>query len=308
MDDFQQLRRRQDDLRQRLDSIPADFAEGTHTRLGQVYDAGSIPTALPGQFALHPATISGTESEGSAASFSADTSKSFVSTVVGGRVPVAGDVLIPHMVGGRWVAQTGKGSRPCKIPKRDLKVTGWYYVFPYTTRVDMPTSDLFYTPDAYGPGVDGWISNCLPKDDRPIFHYPGFGTLNVRFAAWCPGEHPSQGTNYSEFCMSRFIEVCDTLTPGNQPDGTENIHCPGSPAAIGPIMWSVYSHTESPFEEIFAGIDGVSLFIDYVRIYEGKGMESDPGEHRVSSGVRTDSISTLPHLPRNHLHLSRAVL
>jgi hypothetical protein len=156
----------------------------------------------------------------------------------------------------------------CKLPKQDLKVAGWYYNYPFTTRIDLTTSDLIYTADAYGSGVDGWISDCLAIADRPIWQYPGFGSLNCKFAAWCPGETPSHGTNFSEFCMSRFVEVCDSLTPGNTPDGTVSTHCPGHPPAIGAINWSVYSHTESPFEEIFSGNDGGGTFIAYVKIYE----------------------------------------
>lgn len=107
-DDLIPIRRRVQALR---DSGPSRAdRSSTAAILGTVYNNGSMPTSLPGQFAVHVTTPSGAETEGSAASFAAGAGKA-VFTVVGTSVPVVGDVLEGFLVSGRWVAERqGRGA------------------------------------------------------------------------------------------------------------------------------------------------------------------------------------------------------
>ena len=106
MDDFRQLRHRQDGFRDDLDRLERGNSPGTATMIGTVYNAGAMPTALPGRFAVHVASASGAESEGAAVAVAA-TGKNAVMTVIGTKVPVVGDVLIAKLIGGHWVARRG---------------------------------------------------------------------------------------------------------------------------------------------------------------------------------------------------------
>jgi hypothetical protein len=100
-------RRREDDVLARRP--PRDLAPGTPAMLGTVFNAGKMPTAMPGQFAVHPTSVGFTEAEGAALSSAAASQGSTVFTVVGTRVPGVGDVLTGYLVGSRWVAQRGSG-------------------------------------------------------------------------------------------------------------------------------------------------------------------------------------------------------
>lgn len=77
--------------------------------LGQVYNAGSMPTSLPGQFAVHPVRTSGAESEGGPFSTTVDTAHTMIFTVVGNTVPAVGDILIGRLIEGRWIAERHVG-------------------------------------------------------------------------------------------------------------------------------------------------------------------------------------------------------
>lgn len=110
MDDlFRQLRRRQDDLANRLDRGRPEPGDRSASFVGQVFNNGSMPASLPGQFAVNPVLPSGTESEGSASSFLTGMGVRIV-TVFGTTVPVVGDRLNCYLDGGRWVAEKGTPS------------------------------------------------------------------------------------------------------------------------------------------------------------------------------------------------------
>lgn len=72
---------------------------------------------------------------------------------------------------------------PCPIPEVDLRVDGWYLEIPPIpgTRIDMPSIDLTFTPDYFGAGDHAWISDCLPRADRPIDGWSVIATY-FRFA------------------------------------------------------------------------------------------------------------------------------
>jgi hypothetical protein len=109
-DELRTLRRRVTALESRAAVTGPDPTPGTFSRRGQVYNAGSMPTSVPGAFAVHPVKVTGAESEGAAVAFSANTTQTFYMTAIGPGVPVAGDVLTGHLIGGRWVAGMGRST------------------------------------------------------------------------------------------------------------------------------------------------------------------------------------------------------
>lgn len=104
--EWARLRRRVDALRDRIEPRTL-YGVNPAARLGKVYNGGSMPGALPGVFLMHPARPSGNEAEGATPGYVVDTSSSFAATVVGTRVPAAGDLLVARLCSGRWVAQSG---------------------------------------------------------------------------------------------------------------------------------------------------------------------------------------------------------
>lgn len=107
MGEYRQIRRRQDDLRNSLDRVPSPDLFGTPRMRGQVFNAGSMPTTVPGQFAVHPVNVTGAETEGIIPTFTADTSRKAIFTVLGPGVPVVSDILTAAGINGRWVAEKG---------------------------------------------------------------------------------------------------------------------------------------------------------------------------------------------------------
>lgn len=85
---------------------------GTPRFVGQVFDGGSMPQRLESVYLVHPLVLEGPESEGSAAAIRVDVGRSIPVVVIGSRQPVAGDVLIAHSLGGRWVADGGINNFP----------------------------------------------------------------------------------------------------------------------------------------------------------------------------------------------------
>jgi hypothetical protein len=78
--------------------------------LCQVKDLGHMPTTLPGEFAVTPVTVGGGTTEGGAYAVTPRSGTGFV-TVIGNRVPAAGDVLLARLCGRRWAAESRGGSR-----------------------------------------------------------------------------------------------------------------------------------------------------------------------------------------------------
>lgn len=112
--EWARLRRRVDALRDRIEPRTL-YGVNPATRLGKVYNGGSMPGSLPGVFLLHPARPSGNEAEGATPGYDVDTSSSFAATVVGNLVPAAGDLLVARLCSGRWVAQKVGSSCSTKI-------------------------------------------------------------------------------------------------------------------------------------------------------------------------------------------------
>src|SRR4051812_24792422 len=81
----------------------APFAEdGTVAVLAQTKVASAYPT-VPGAFyACVPLSIDGPETEGAAAGFTADPTRTIFALNVGTQVPPAGTNVIAHSCGGRW--------------------------------------------------------------------------------------------------------------------------------------------------------------------------------------------------------------
>jgi hypothetical protein len=89
-------------------SLGGGEAYGSAGLLVQVYDGGSMPNQPDHVYLTHPVNLDGAEQEGTQAPATADTSTS-VPVVVIRNAPQAGDILVAHAVGGRWVAESGGG-------------------------------------------------------------------------------------------------------------------------------------------------------------------------------------------------------
>ncbi len=99
-DELRRLRARQ------RPAVPPALPDGGRTGvyLGQVYNGGAIPTAVPRVFLTRPVRVGGSESENSPTSSTIDGSASVPVVVLGPGVPVAGDHLVAWLAGNRWVA------------------------------------------------------------------------------------------------------------------------------------------------------------------------------------------------------------
>jgi hypothetical protein len=81
----------------------APFAEdGADAVLAQMKAVTTYPT-VPGAFyACSPVILDGPETEGAAAGFTADGTRTIFALNVGTQVPPAGTFIIVHSCGGRW--------------------------------------------------------------------------------------------------------------------------------------------------------------------------------------------------------------
>ena len=112
-----QIRRRQDDLREQIDTTPPGTAEECPKKLVQVFKEMFVPTTTGVYFATHPVDLLGDETEGGAGTLTPDTSTTMYVYVVGSKAPEEGDNLTAHMVGQRWVAERmNKGPEGVFIP------------------------------------------------------------------------------------------------------------------------------------------------------------------------------------------------
>jgi hypothetical protein len=80
-----------------------------YASLFQVFNHGSMPATVPNGFACHGVAVSGTETEGGAATLTADSSLTIVE-VLGPHVPPVGANLVAKQVGGFWWATYGRSS------------------------------------------------------------------------------------------------------------------------------------------------------------------------------------------------------
>jgi hypothetical protein len=161
-------------------------------------------------------------------------------------------------------------SRRCQLPATDLRVDGWYFVAPPIPpeRHDMPSIDLIFHEDFFGPGDHAWRSGCLPRDERPI---NGWSELATYFAFDLAKTSGSRTIADPDGCcywtMDGFsassCDCADHVVAAATHEGT----APGAggnafrSCSNGGGGWSLVSRVESPFEETW--VNGSS----YIKIY-----------------------------------------
>lgn len=108
--DEKTLKRRQEDLVSQIASRPGARDADPDHYTGQVYDGGHMVSAAGRYFLTHPVTISGQECEGCEATASVNTDVTRKVFIVGGRIPVAGDIVTARLLrSGRWLAERSGG-------------------------------------------------------------------------------------------------------------------------------------------------------------------------------------------------------
>jgi hypothetical protein len=207
--ELRQLRARHLDLDGLADRVPRPGG-GIARRLVQVYNGGAIPTGPDKFYLTHPVELDGPETEGGAATVTADGFQTIVVDVLG-HAPVAGDMLVAYTVGGRWVAQLGSKSgggtspcSPCNIPKTDLTLS-WNNLL-----TGAGSTTLFYTTLP-----DKWNSSCLAAGADSLQY--GFSCqagafsfgVTIYFTPGCSGSF----TGCSNPSAFGFSEVSHTCSP-----------------------------------------------------------------------------------------------
>jgi hypothetical protein len=194
-DELRMLRRRREDdaLARRL---PRDQAPGTPAALGTVYNAGNMPSTVPGQFAVHPTSVSFTETEGATPAVPAVPAAA-VFTVLGPHVPGVGDVLTGFLVGSRWVAQRGYGSSPTGPPPC---CDGNGYFVPQSLNLNVSGV------------VDAWLNNAtLDFGPNPLIPIPPntTGYQGAPATVWATTEtFPLQNPSYTYGTTFSYILYC----------------------------------------------------------------------------------------------------
>jgi hypothetical protein len=94
-------RNRMSEFRDALDLRDRSGPSGTARESVQIIDLGSIPTTVPRVFAARPVVFDSPDVEGAGYTVTPDTAVTLYVVCLGPRVPVAGDLLVAHAVGGR---------------------------------------------------------------------------------------------------------------------------------------------------------------------------------------------------------------
>ncbi len=133
------------------DAPPSPGAPGF---IGRVRDEGAIPPAGERVFLASPVRFDGIDAEGSGADLSTDESRSIPVVVVGSRAPKAGDLIIVHASGGRWVSEIGGPPKTvacggCEAPRQNLTLT-------WTNGIQGVQS----SPMTFN-GLDEWKTGCI---------------------------------------------------------------------------------------------------------------------------------------------------
>jgi hypothetical protein len=96
-------RERQKALSGVLNRVAPFVADGSTALLVTTTTVKTYPTAAGAFYASNPTEIDGSEVEGGAAAYTADTTQVVYVLNVGSQVPPVGTRVIVHAVGGRWV-------------------------------------------------------------------------------------------------------------------------------------------------------------------------------------------------------------
>jgi hypothetical protein len=156
----------------RLDLISRETSPTTRI-LVQVYDGGLLPTGMDKYYLTHPVIQGGNECEGCPSVATVDTSTTIPVVIVGGVPATAGDILVAHSVGGRWVGMLTGGAGSSEdvedcgtftVPRSDLTITfsgGQIYTLTWS-----PVSAQYY---CFGFG--GLFEDCLTYSSRG-WYYP----------------------------------------------------------------------------------------------------------------------------------------
>jgi len=96
-------RARHEDLDRLVDQIAAGGSGGSAARLVTTCTVTTYPTSAGAFYAANPTEIDGSEVEGGAATYTADTNQVMYALNLGTQIPPSGTVLVAEAVGGRWV-------------------------------------------------------------------------------------------------------------------------------------------------------------------------------------------------------------
>jgi len=197
MDDLFQLLNRSRDLAG--GSLSRGRVQPGRRYLGVVYSGGTLPTSANRFHLTHPVTFSGTESEGSTGTLTADTSVSVPVLVLDGMAPV-GTYLIADLVDGRWVSDIGAGVSSsngvmigcaCATPPATLYMTVTGSVCANGLLNDC-TITYRTTPSELGPlhlGTSAYLSTDMfpdPQTGDMFYYYLGCFSSIIRISRVFP--------------------------------------------------------------------------------------------------------------------------
>jgi hypothetical protein len=97
------IRDRHDAIQRTVDRNVADGPHGAGALLVQTFTKTTYPVAAASFYAVHPVTVNGVETEGTAASYVVDTSTTYYAINEGTTIPPSGTNVLVSGVGGRWV-------------------------------------------------------------------------------------------------------------------------------------------------------------------------------------------------------------
>jgi hypothetical protein len=95
-------RARHADLERVVDQVPQSSDAGSAARLVTTTIVTTYPTTAGAFYASNPTEIDGTETEGGAATYVADTTQVIYCLNVGTQIPPNPTRVVAHAVGGRW--------------------------------------------------------------------------------------------------------------------------------------------------------------------------------------------------------------
>jgi hypothetical protein len=86
--------------------------------VGRVFGNPTVPTHTGCYFSIHPVGVAGVEAEAAPGALTVDGSDALLVYVIGPKAPVAGEDLVCHFVGNRWVAErmTTKAPQTVYLP------------------------------------------------------------------------------------------------------------------------------------------------------------------------------------------------